>query len=119
MKGISRNQKFVPAGCPTSKTYDGVTFAAGTGFAELYQFAEDNQITILGGSSRTVGPSGGWIGAGHGALSNQLGLGVDRALQFRVVTPNGKQVIASACQNKDLFFALRGGGGSTFGVIME
>lgn len=38
-------------------------------------------------------------------------------LSFDVVTPNGDFVTATACQNKDLFFALRGGGGSTFGVI--
>ncbi|KAK4053332.1 hypothetical protein OIO90_003944 [Microbotryomycetes sp. JL221] len=120
LQGIKRNKRFVPAGCPTNKTYDGVTLAAGTGFAQLYQFAEDNNITVLGGSSRTVGPSGGWIqGAGHGALSNMLGLGVDRALQFKIVTPDGKFLTASPCQNTDLFWAIRGGGGSTFGVIME
>ncbi|KAM0787233.1 hypothetical protein ACM66B_006470 [Microbotryomycetes sp. NB124-2] len=120
LQGISRNKKFVPTGCSTSQTFDAVTFAAGTGFAQLYQFAEDNNITVLGGSSRTVGPSGGWIqGAGHGALSNLLGLGVDRALQFKIVTPDGKYLTVNKCQNTDLFWALRGGGGSTFGVIME
>lgn len=33
--------------------------------------------------------------------------------------PNGTYVTANHCQNKDIFFALRGGGGGTFGVIME
>lgn len=64
--------------------------------------------------------SGGWIGGGgHGALSNQLGLGVDRTLQFKVVTPDGVLRVANDCQNTDLYFALRGGGGGTFGVVME
>ncbi|SCZ90958.1 BZ3500_MvSof-1268-A1-R1_Chr1-3g02421 [Microbotryum saponariae] len=118
---ITRNKKFIPAGCPTNiPTKDGVTFGAGVPFYKLYQFAEDNNITILGGSARTVGPSGGWIqGGGHGALSNQLGLGVDRALQFKIVMPNGTYVTANKCQNTELFWAIRGGGGSTFGVIME
>lgn len=33
--------------------------------------------------------------------------------------PNGAFVTANRCQNQDIFFALRGGGGGTFGVIME
>jgi len=48
-----------------------------------------------------------------------LGLGSDRVLQFQVVTPDGQLRIANACQNTDLFWALRGGGGGTYGVILE
>jgi FAD/FMN-containing dehydrogenase len=44
---------------------------------------------------------------------------VDNALQIRTVLPNGTYVTANACQNQDLWFALRGGGGSTFGVNVE
>lgn len=40
-------------------------------------------------------------------------------LEFQVVTPRGDFLAANACQNTDLFFALRGGGGGTFGVVME
>lgn len=120
LQGITRNQKFVPSSCPSATTYDAVIFQAGTGFLELYEFAEANGITVIGGSSETVGASGGWIsGGGHSSLSNTLGLGADRALQFKIVTPDGKYLTASACENQDLFFAIRGGGGSTFGVIME
>lgn len=86
----------------------------------VYEFAEANNITVVGGSSRTVGPVGGWIsGGGHGALSNTLGLGVDNVMEIKTVLPNGTYVTANRCQNQDLFFALRGGGGSTFGVNME
>lgn len=111
---------------------------AGTLFRELYQFAEDHGITVVGGSDRTVGPSGGWViaslqisirsetatdifwqGGGHSMLSNNFGLGADRVLQYRVVTPQGEYLTANACQNTDLFYALRGGGGGTFGVVME
>ena len=46
-------------------------------------------------------------------------MGVDRVHQFRVVTPDGVLRVANACQNTDLFWALRGGGGGTFGVVME
>lgn len=52
-------------------------------------------------------------------LSPVYGLGVDRVLQAKVVTPDGEIRIANEYQNSDLFWALRGGGGSTFGVLLE
>lgn len=52
-------------------------------------------------------------------LSPVFGLGVDRVLQFSLITPDGEFRIANACQNDDLFWALRGGGGGTFGVVLE
>lgn len=39
-------------------------------------------------------------------------------LEFEVVTPSGQHVFANECQFSDLFFALRGGGGGTFGVVL-
>lgn len=97
-----------------------VTFGAGQGFGPVYDFAHANNVTVVGGTSETVGVAGGWItGGGHSALSNHLGLGVDNVQQLRAVLPNGTYVTANRCQNSDVFFALRGGGGGTFGVIME
>lgn len=52
-------------------------------------------------------------------MTPALGLGIDRVLQFKIVTPDGKLRTVNKCQNKDLFFALRGGGGGTFGVVLE
>jgi len=52
-------------------------------------------------------------------MVNAFGLGADRALQFKVVTPSGEFLTANECQNTDLWFALRGGGGGTFGVVLE
>ncbi|KAL8293157.1 hypothetical protein RQP46_000851 [Phenoliferia psychrophenolica] len=40
-------------------------------------------------------------------------------LQYRLVTPDGKYRVANACQNKELFWALRGGGGGTFGLVLD
>jgi hypothetical protein len=60
---------------------------------------------------------GGYIqGGGHSPLSSIYGTGADQALAFEVVTPDGNFVTADSTQNTDLFWALRGGGGSTFGV---
>ncbi|KAG8716160.1 hypothetical protein FRC09_016013 [Ceratobasidium sp. 395] len=47
------------------------------------------------------------------------GLGVDNVLQLTVVKANGKTVVANACKNEELFWALRGGGGGTYGVALH
>ena len=60
----------------------------------------------------------GWAtGGGHGYLSQTYGFGSDNVLAATVVTPLGEVVTASPCANPDLYYAIRGGGGGTFGVI--
>jgi hypothetical protein len=61
---------------------------------------------------------GGYIqGGGHSPLSSIHGIAADQALSFEVVLASGRFITASATQNPSLFWALRGGGGSTFGVV--
>ena len=61
---------------------------------------------------------GGYIqGGGHSPLSCLHGLAADQVLSAEVVTPDGRFVTADFTQNTDLFWAIRGGGGSTFGVV--
>ncbi|KAJ6507782.1 hypothetical protein C8R47DRAFT_1099539 [Mycena vitilis] len=118
LKDTSYNATFIPEGC--SKSSPALTVGAGVQWLQAYQFADAHNFTIVGGTDRTVGVSGGWVqGGGHSALSNTMGLGVDRVLQFKIITPDGEVRVANACQNTDLFWALRGGGGGTFGVVME
>jgi len=65
-----------------------------------------------------VSAAGGWLqGGGLSSTSRKYGLGVDNALQFEVVLADGSQVVADACSHPELFWALRGGGGGTFGVV--
>ncbi|CAE6541703.1 unnamed protein product [Rhizoctonia solani] len=116
---INYSTTFVPEGC-NRVGVPALTYGAGQDTGSLYEFAEANNITFIGGSARTVGAAGGWLqGGGHSILSNTYGIGVDRVLQFRVVTPDGQARVANVCQNQDLFWALRGGGGGTFGVVLE
>jgi FAD/FMN-containing dehydrogenase len=80
---------FVPDGC-SAPTGSVITFGAGQQFDGIYQFAQKNNVTVVGGSSATVGAAGGWItGGGHSAQSVTLGLGVDNVQQLRVVLSNG------------------------------
>ncbi len=58
-------------------------------------------------------------GGGHGPAVHDFGLGADQVLEAQVVLADGRLVIASSCENTDLFFAIRGGGGSTYGVVVS
>lgn len=75
---------------------------------------------IVAGSGRTVGAAGGWLqGSGLSFSAREYGLGVDNVVDFDVVLANGTLVKADACTNPDLFWALRGGGGGTFGAVVH
>src|SRR5450759_2981262 len=63
------------------------------------------------GINSTTGIAGLTLGGGFGWLSRRLGLTIDNLLSADVVTAAGKLVKASADENSDLFWALRGGGG--------
>jgi hypothetical protein len=61
----------------------------------------------------------GWFtSGGHGPLSSDYGMGADNVLEATVLTPSGDIVTTNACQHPDLFFAIRGGGGSTYGIVL-
>ncbi|KIK56944.1 hypothetical protein GYMLUDRAFT_229963 [Collybiopsis luxurians FD-317 M1] len=118
LEQISYNASFVPDG--GNESYPAMTIGAGVPWEDAYIFADSNNVTIIGGYSQTVGASGGWLlGGGHSILSPVFGLGVDRVLQFKLVTPDGEYRTANAYTNPDLFWALKGGGGGTFGVVTE
>jgi FAD/FMN-containing dehydrogenase len=47
------------------------------------------------------------------------GLAVDNVVEMKVVTADGRLVVANEVSNPDLFWALRGGGAGTWGVVVE
>lgn len=70
---------------------------------------------VVGGGSPTVSSTGGWMqGGGHGPASHTFGLGADQVLEAEVVLANGTLDTANACQNQDLYTAIRGGGAGTY-----
>ncbi|THH06479.1 hypothetical protein EW145_g4058 [Phellinidium pouzarii] len=120
LQSLTLDKNFKPTGCKNCAGQSAVTMGAGTTFLNLYEFADANNITVPGGADPTVGAAGGYLmGGGHSALSNVFGLFVDRLLEVEVVVPSGQVLIANDHQNTDLFFAIRGGGGGTFGVVIS
>lgn len=83
----------------------------------IYEATDKFGETIVGGLARTVSVGGYITGGGHSALSPRYGLAADNVLQMEVVTASGETLTVNQDQHQDLFWALRGGGGSTFGVI--
>lgn len=124
LRDMTYHWSFTPDGCQVDDTDHvyGKALTIGTGVSsdDATNFATEHNSTLLVGSSPTVSVSGGWVlGAGHSVLSPVYGLGIDRVVQFTIVTPDGTVRKANACQNTDLFWALRGGGGGTFGVVLD
>ncbi|KAH8588745.1 hypothetical protein B0O99DRAFT_664867 [Bisporella sp. PMI_857] len=73
-----------------------------------------------GGGAASIGAIGGWLqGGGYGPASHQYGIGADQLLEAEVVLADGSIAIANACQNTDVYTGIRGGGPSTYGVVLS
>ena len=91
---------------------------AGTIWADVVDAAAAHGLAALHGSAPDVGVVGYSLGGGIGWLARRYGLSSSSVLAAEVVTPAGEVVRADAGTNTDLFWALRGGGGS-FGIVTE
>lgn len=120
MRAMNYEEAFVPDGCE-SKGVPALTVGAGTIWLEAYDVATNQHHRyVQGGGCTTVGVAGGFTqGGGFGSFSKRFGTGAASVLQVEIVTADGKALIANQCQNQDLFWAIRGGGGSTFGIVTK
>lgn len=96
-----------------------VTVPAGENHLSAFETAKEHGYMVVAGGGPTVGEGGFALGGGHGLITVKHGLAVDNILQARIVTPDGKLVTINEQENTDLFWAVRGGGGSTFGVMID
>lgn len=89
---------------------------AGAWWADLAAAATPFGLVGLAGSSPDVGVVGYCLGGGIGWLAREFGLAANSVLAVELVTGDGRRLTATADQEPELFWALRGGGGS-FGIV--
>ena len=99
----------------TSKT---VRVQGGCLLKEMDAATHEVGMTVPAGIFGSTGVAGLTLGGGLGYMTRQYGLSIDNLLETEVVLANGDLVKASANENSDLFWALRGGGGN-FGVVIS
>lgn len=121
MNDITLHAAFVPEGCPAgTRGVPAVTLGAGAMWIDAY-----NAVTteagryVQGGGCATVGVAGLIQSGGFGSFSKRYGTASSWLLQARIVTADGVLRTVSACKDPDLFWALKGGGGGSWGVVVN
>lgn len=122
MRTVTMHQRFIPAGAPAeSAGLPAVTIEAGARWIEVYrEVTTKHKRYVQGGGCTSVGAIGGFLqGGGFGSFSKKYGIAAASMLEAEIVTADGELLIANEHQHEDLFWALKGGGGSTFGVVVK
>jgi FAD/FMN-containing dehydrogenase len=119
MDKIVMHEAFVPAGCgATHAPQAAVTVDAGAIWMHTY-----NAVTtkggryVQGGGCATVGVAGLIQSGGFGSHSKRYGLASASLLEAEIVTADGVLRTVNACREPELFWAIKGGGGGSFGVV--
>jgi FAD/FMN-containing dehydrogenase len=117
MNRVELHDAFVPMGCSVAPV-PAVTAEPGAVSIDLYDAVTTRAGRyVQGGGCTDTGVGGLVLSGGFGSFSKGFGTAGSQLLEAEVVTADGNVLTANACLNPDLFWALKGGGGGTFGVI--
>jgi FAD/FMN-containing dehydrogenase len=94
-----------------------VSVGSGASLGSVYEALWPSHLAIPGGSCFPVGVAGHSLGGGFGLLGRPFGLACDSVLSLEMVDASGTIRNVSEQENPDLFWALRGGGNGSFGVV--
>ena len=121
MNDITMHTAFVPQGCEhTLQPQPAVTLGAGTIWMQAYDaVTTKGGKYVQGGGCTTVGVAGLIQSGGFGSHSKHYGTAAGSLLEAEVVTADGRIRTANACTNSNLFWALKGGGGGSYGVVSK
>lgn len=95
------------------------TFFNFTQYSDLYEALVPRGLLVAGGAESSVGVAGLTLGGGYSIFSPKFGLALDQVLQFEMVDAHGELVVADQESNSDLFWALRGAGHGSFGIVTK
>ncbi|HET7805998.1 MAG TPA: FAD-binding oxidoreductase [Pseudolabrys sp.] len=119
MHAITLHDRFVPQGCG-DPPLPAVTVEAGVMWIDAYDAVTTRAGRyVQGGGCATVGVAGLIQSGGFGSFSKQFGMAAAGLLEAEIVTADGSVRIANRCSNSDLFWAIKGGGGGSFGVVTK
>jgi FAD/FMN-containing dehydrogenase len=119
MRSIVLHDSFVPRDCEGRvPARPAVSIDAGAMWMDVYDAVTTKAGRyVQGGGCATVGVPGLIQSGGFGSFSKRYGLAAASLLEAEVVTADGRTRTVNACRDADLFWALKGGGGGTFGVV--
>jgi FAD/FMN-containing dehydrogenase len=119
MGAVELHDRFVPRGAAgLVEPEAAVSVGAGAIWLEVYDAVTTRGGRyVQGGGCTTVGVAGLVLGGGFGSFSKGFGTAAANLLEAEVVTADGATRIANPVRNRDLFWALKGGGGGSFGVV--
>ena len=123
-EGFSQNADLVidvrgMAAIQLSADKKSVSVGSGASLGAVYKALEPSNRAIPAGSCFPVGVAGHSLGGGFGLLGRPFGLACDSVLSMEVVGASGQILNVSETENPDLFWALRGGGNGSFGVVTK
>ncbi|KAJ8752105.1 hypothetical protein K2173_001780 [Erythroxylum novogranatense] len=92
---------------------------AGATIGELYYklVTTDRTLAFPAGVCASVGSGGHFSGGGYGSLIRKYGIAADHIIDAQIVDVNGR-LLDRASMGEDVFWAIRGGGGNTYGVVV-